>query len=140
MKRFFLLSICILFIISMSSCKNIPHYVEKSEILTNDGKMKVAWIYRYENELYDYRYVTDITEINKLNEFKNSDDYHAANNSGEYEGYEGTNAYWVIYEDGTVIGMYSELDYGNLGKSITWFGNDYYLPDGFTEYVKSLCE
>lgn len=54
---------------------------------------------------------------------------------------EGLNGLWIDFNNGTVIGMYEDVDYGNIGPEKTESGSPYYhLPKGLRSYIIDILK
>ena len=109
------------------------------EILFNTGKMLIV-DKKYNNGSNEYYYsaVLDKGVTDCLTAFRNSEGYYSID-CYLHSGYLGLNSYWVIYEDGLTIGLYDGLDYGSIDQGcVKLVGTDYYLPAGFSSYVKEI--
>lgn len=70
-----------------------------------------------------------------------------ASRTGEYKSvpkeklYEGTCEMWVKFGSDLVIGIYSDMDYGYIGKKIDPTGEDaLYLPEGLSKCVQDIID
>ncbi len=98
-------------------------------------------IYGYEvmsEENYEPITITEKMEIKEISEL--------AGDISEYkkaeELYEGMNSIWIDFGDGTILGMYDDVDYGNICKYVGEpYGEPYYeIPDGLREKALELLE
>lgn len=98
-------------------------------------------IYGYEvmsEENYEPITITEKMEIKEISEL--------AGDISEYkkaeELYEGMNSIWIDFGDGTILGMYDDVDYGNICEYVGEpYGEPYYeIPDGLREKALELLE
>jgi|GEM_PF-6327134 len=91
--------------------------------------------YAYATAPKYYEFTTHNPEvIRQLEEYRLSDSMRPAR-PGEMDG---LCSYWVTYPDGHVVGVFDDLDYGNVGTEIKPFGNDRILPAGMSDFVGEL--
>ena len=111
-------------------------YAEKEQTSVDEIK-----IYGYEvmsEENYEPITITEKTEIKEISEL--------AGDISEYkkaeELYEGMNSIWIDFGDGTILGMYDDVDYGNICEYVGEpYGEPYYeIPDGLREKALELLE
>lgn len=88
-------------------------------------------------ESLEVKTIEDEAVLVKLNEYKNSDSYTTPSLE---KCLDDLNAFWVVYEDGTVVGLYEDIDYGSVDNAIKLVGNVSILPDGMSAYVKGIFE
>lgn len=82
--------------------------------------------------------ITDEKTIQKLVEFISDDSKIKEVNPDEQ--YEGMNSIFVDFGNGTIVSMYDDLNYGNIGSEMVEYGNDVWLPKQFHNLVISLLE
>ena len=89
-------------------------------------------------ENYEPITITEKTEIKEISELEGDiSEYKKAE-----ELYEGMNSIWIDFGDGTILGMYDDVDYGNICEYVGEpYGEPYYeIPDGLREKALELLE
>lgn len=83
--------------------------------------------------------VNDKDRVKKLIDLSsNNEDYELI---GESDLLEGLNGIWIDFNNGTVIGMYVDEDYGNIVKGVGESSDEHYqLPSGLRVYAIELLE
>lgn len=79
-------------------------------------------------------------EITDENIIKNIIDIYKNNSAiGDGENkYQGQCCIWIDLKNGTIIGLYMDMDYGYIGNKIERVGNQRYLPRGLNNYIVQI--
>ena len=80
--------------------------------------------------------ITDKKTIQELVEYISDDSQIKEVNPEEQ--YEGMNSIFVDFGNGTIVSMYDDLNYGNIGTEMVEYGDDVWLPKQFHDLVTSL--
>ena len=82
--------------------------------------------------------ITDEKTIQQLVEYISDDS--KIKEVGPNEQYEGMNSIFVDLGNGTIVSMYDELNYGNIGPEMVEYGDDVWIPKEFYDLVISLLK
>ena len=81
--------------------------------------------------------VSDATILKQLDEYRQSDDLRYVRKD---EAVCGMCSYWITFPDDYVIGVYDDLDYGNIDNEIEYVGQEVILPTGMSAFVGGLVK
>ena len=91
-------------------------------------------VYTSKNSSATSFFVRDPAVIRKLMDFR----------AGSFQNptilYPGLCTHWVVYGEKDIVGLYDDMDYGNMGQKIETIGDEKILPKGMAAYVAALVE
>ncbi len=80
--------------------------------------------------------ITDKATIEEITDLCKEDSFKTVKN-----GYDGLCEIWLDFNNGTIIGMYDDMDYGYIGNAMeAVLPPDLYLPKGLNEKTNELIQ
>ena len=137
-KRMSFMVLAVMLLLCVQGCSGKNGEKTNNESTGGEGIESVKIYSGYLDGDLESLVITDEKTIQELVEYISDDSKIQEVNSDEQ--YEGMNSIFVDFGNGTVVSMYDDLNYGNIGSEMVEYGDDVWLPKQFHDLVTSLIE